>query len=455
MTAGNVPWAVLALACFLAPIADAAPPTPDEKPSTRPATKAEQAAEAFADGRKAFFRRDYKAAAVLLAKAVKLDGEKPRYQYYLGRALQEDGKLDEAIKVLAAIRAAQPRHIEAGRSLGEIYYGRKQWEKVAEVLEPLRQIKHDYQISHQLAEAYFNLGEYKKALKEYREALRLNDKAAEDWYQVGNLRLLELQYKRAADAYEKAAALGIDEALLHYKLGTAYFNMRNFLGVVAMKKIIGGKSGELRDGVYLLSAAADRKDFFNVCPKRSAVFQIKLAMTGGISGWDVRFMFANIFYHARHFKKVEGMYAGLDKNIPKGTPTSTQALWSYYRAQTAFHLDKHDEMLDLIEKAIKSEPKTYEAAKVEARYKIAAYHRARENYDDYIKHMLEVIRLEPQVDRYHLELGDIYHTLGRKAEALAQFKIVLELAPEHPQQVRLTNLITQLTRKIEQAKEAG
>ena len=98
MTGRSLLWAVLAsaIALMVAPRAVLAQ-TDEKEPTTRPATKAEQAAEAFADGRKAFFRRDYKTAATLLTQAVKLDAEKLQYQYYLGRALQEDGKLDEAI----------------------------------------------------------------------------------------------------------------------------------------------------------------------------------------------------------------------------------------------------------------------------------------------------------------------------------------------------------------------
>ena len=99
----------------------------------------------------------------------------------------------------------------------------------AAVLEPLLKYRHDYPTNHLLAEAKYNLGDLQAARGYFEEAVRLNPRSAADHYDLGNIYLAGNFFALAAEAYNAALSLGMQSPVLHYKLGSAYFNLRNYL----------------------------------------------------------------------------------------------------------------------------------------------------------------------------------------------------------------------------------
>ncbi|KKL12963.1 hypothetical protein LCGC14_2530510, partial [marine sediment metagenome] len=219
--------------------------------------------------------------------AVSEDKTKTSYRLNLARAYRYAGKGEKAEKELKAILAARSDHVEAGQLLAEVHAARKQWKQVVAVLEPLLKYRHDYTTYHLLAEAKHNLNDNQKARKYFEEAVKLNPKSAADHYSLGNIYLAGNFYALAAEAYRKALALGVDSPVLRYKLGSAYFNLRNYFGRVSVVTVKAGKADTISGDWYLIEPVPGRKDVFRAAPSGSAVYQIARAAA---DGFDIEYI---------------------------------------------------------------------------------------------------------------------------------------------------------------------
>ena len=109
--------------------------------------------------------------------------------------------------------------MEAGQLLAEIHHVQQRWKEIVNVLEPLLKYRHDYSIYHMLGEATYNLDDFSKAAKYYKEAVRLNGDSALDHYQLGNIHLAKNRYARAVTSYESALRLGFEESCVALQAG--------------------------------------------------------------------------------------------------------------------------------------------------------------------------------------------------------------------------------------------
>jgi len=299
---------------------------------------------------------------------VKEDATKISYRLYLARAYYYAENQKEAQKLLAGIIKTTPDHVEAGQLLAEIYAKQKKWEDVVKVLEPLLKYRHDYPTYHLLAEARYNLNDYKEARKHFEEAVKLNPKSGSDYYQLGNIYLAGNAFALAAESYQSALRLGVQTPILHYKLGSAFFNLRNYFGKVSMVTVKGGRLGTISGDWYLIEPVPGQKDYFHAAPKDSAVYQVAKAVADGINDTpDIQFLLANIYLNGRRYKQANEMFKKLEKTIPK----EDKALFYYYYAQSAFGVHQYDEYLRLLSKAIKLDEATYKSALVDAYLKVA------------------------------------------------------------------------------------
>jgi tetratricopeptide (TPR) repeat protein len=415
-----------------------------------PITNAEQvkiseAEKQFEEGREALFQGRYDLAVKRLKKAVKEDATKISYRLYLARAYYYAENEEEAQKLLADIIKTTPDHVEAGQLLAEIYAKQKKWDGVVTVLEPLLKYRHDYPTYHLLAEARYNLNDYKEARKYFEEAVKLNPKSGSDYYQLGNIYLADNAFALAAESYQSALRLGVDTPILHYKLGSAYFNLRNYFGKVLQVTVKGGKPGTISGDWYLIEPVPGRKDLFHAAPKDSAVYQVAKAVADGINETpDIRFLLANIYLNARRYERANEMFKKLEKTIPK----EDKALFYYYYAQSAFGVHQYDEYLKLLQKAIKLDEATYKSALVDAYLKVADRYNQAGQLDEYIKYLAKAVQESPETASLHLKLGHAYEEAQQYAKAIAQWQMTLNLEPEHPKRMELLNLIEKYRKQL-------
>jgi len=393
----------------------------------------------FQDGRKAMLTGDYETAVKLLKQAVDARDAKTSYRLYLARAYRYADKPQLAEAQLKMILKSAPDHVEAGQLLGQIYAGRKDWKNTVKILEPLLKYRHDYTTYQLLAEALYNLDEHKKARKYYQEAIKLNPKNAADHYRLGNIHLAANSFALAAGSYQKALSLNLDSPVLRYKLGSAYFNLRNYFGKVSVITVKAGKPETIDGNWYLIEPQPGKKDTFRAAPSNSAIYQVARAIADGIKDRpDIHFLKANIYLNARRYARAYEMFAKIRKTIPK----EDKALFFYYYSQAAFGIDKYDEYLQLLGEAIKLDAAAYEPTLVEAYLKVAGQYNQAGNFTKYIEFLEKAVNASPQTTSLHLNLGNAYQEARQYAKAVLQWRLVLDLEPDHPDRTKLLNLIS-------------
>jgi tetratricopeptide (TPR) repeat protein len=417
---------------------------PAGRPTTRPAAaptsqQAQTAEEKFEQGRKKFFQGLYKDAIPPLEEASRTNPAKTSYRLLLAKAYRYAGRDKDAAGILEAILKENPEHVEAGVELSEMLSPAKEPDRVIGILAPLLKFKHDYPLYHMLAEAYYQKEQWEQACENYQEAVKLNPQSPQDWYQLGNIYLAQKHFARSAEAYETAGRLGIDSAVYHFKLASVYFNLRNYLGAVTTAVVLGGQAGQIKNDLLLLDAAPGRKDAFYAAPPKSAIFRIAKARQLGIDTPQIRFLEANIWLSARRFAKADAIYKAMQAE-GKLDKADLGLFWFYW-SQTALGLDDFDNFLGRLTKAIEAEPDVYKSTQADAYVTVARRYQAKGDHNRYVEYLKQAVATNPMAASLHLMLGDACWQAGLRNQAVEQYKLVLELEPDHADRVKLLNRI--------------
>jgi len=410
------------------------------EPATRPAAATQPSAEAvFQEGRDALYRGEYERAVGLLRKASEADLGKTSYRVHLARALQYAGRAGEAEKVLAGVLKSNPDHVEAGQLLGEIYFKQENWKAVVGVLEPLLKYRHDYPTYHLLAEAKYSLNDLEAAKRYYQEAVRLNAQNPADHYQLGNIHLAGNAFALAAEAYQTALRLGLRSPVLHYKLASAYFNLRNYFGPITVAEVKSGKAGMIHEEYYLVEAVPGKPSTFRVAASSSAIYHVAKAIEGAGSTDrpDLQLLRANIYLNAGRYEQAHALFKQLEPSVP----AADRALFYYYYAQAAFGKSAYEDYLRLLGEAIKLDKETYKPTLVDAYLRVAELYNSAGDLDAYIAYLTKAVGESPQTASLHLRLGHALQEAGKYPAAVIQWRMVLDLEPDHPQRLEILNLI--------------
>ena len=417
-----------------------AKPPEAKPPEAQPAQS--EAEQLFEQGRDALLQAQYDRAIELLTKAVALDGTKTSYRLHLARAYRYAGKDDKAEPIFEAILKATPDHVEAAQGLAEIFTKAARWKDVVRVLEPLLEYRHDYPTYHMLAEAHYTLGELEKASKDYEEAVKLNPQSALDHYQLGNIYLAGNFFALAAESYRSALQLGMDSPVLRYKLGSAYFNLRNYFGAIAVRTVKSGQPGTISGDWYLVEPVPGHKDVFRCAPENSAIYQVAKALADGIEPRpDIFVLRASIYLSAHRYQRAYDLFTEIGPKVPD----ADKALYYYYYAQAALGTGRYDEYLALLGKAIELDPAAYKSALVDAYLQVADQYNQAGQLDKYIQFLADAVAQSPTTASLHLKLGNAYEEDQKYDLAIAQWRMVLDLEPDHPDRLRLLNLIEKYT----------
>ena len=399
--------------------------------------------EAFDEGHRRYFLGEYAEAAAAFEKAVAEDPSSATYRLFLARTNRRMGAAEGAREILRGILEDQPEHVNAGVELAEIHAADRKFEEVLGVLEPLLRYRHEYMIYHLLAEAYHDLERLPEARRHYEEAVRLNPDSGGDHYQLGNIYLAQGRFARAADAYGKARRFGIETPLLHYKLAGALFNLRNYLGRVETRTVQGGQAGTVLDIGYLIEAAPGEQDVFLVAPAGSAIYHAENALKLGIDDPALRFMIGNIWLNAGRYARAMEIYDEVEENIAE----SDRALFHFRRAQAALGLDRLDAYLEDLQQAIALEPETYRPNLVRAYLRVAEKHNQRGDRTQYIAHLRQAVAESPDSASLHYRLAGALLETGDQEGAVREWRAVLELQEDHPDRLRILNLISRHSAK--------
>ena len=182
----------------------------------------------------------------------------------MGNALQQQGKLEEAIEAYTKALAIKPDYAEAYNNMGIVLQEQERLEEAIEAFKKALSIKPDY------AEAYYNMGnalqekgKLEEAIKAYSKALSINPDYANAYNNMGNALEYQGKLEEAVEAYTKALAVKPDYA-------EAYNNMGN-----ALKD-----QGKLEEAIEAYSKALAIK------PDYEAARTAKLHQQALICNWD-------------------------------------------------------------------------------------------------------------------------------------------------------------------------
>jgi tetratricopeptide (TPR) repeat protein len=123
------------------------------------------------------------------------------------------------------------------------------------------------------------------------------------------------------------------------------------------------------------------------------------------------------------------------------TVKDDKALFYYYFAQAAFGTGQYDRYLELLEQAIRLDPAAYKATRVDAYLSVADQYNQAGNLDKYIEYLDRAVTESPQTASLHLKLGYACEEARKLDRAVVQWRMVLDIEPDHPERTKLLNLI--------------
>ena len=137
---------------------------------------------------------------------------------------------------------------------------------------------------------------------------------------------------------------------------------------------------------------------------------------------------ATIYLNARRYAQAYEMFTKIGPTVKED-----KALFYYYYAQAAFGTGQYDRYLELLEKAIDLDPAAYKATRVDAYLAVADQYNEAGNLDKYIEFLGKAVAESPLTASLHLKLGNAYEEARKFDKAIAQWRMVLDIEPDHPQ----------------------
>ncbi|MEM3397377.1 MAG: tetratricopeptide repeat protein [Thermoplasmata archaeon] len=145
----------------------------------------------------------------------------------LGKALQDDGKVEEAIEKFRSAIAIMPDNIEAWKALGNLYMLRDDFAAAKDAFEKVvRTGKADWETWYLMGRANFRTGLVNEAIEYYEKALQIESRAPVVYMALAEIYASREKLPEAVDCYAKVLQLNPDykealqnRALLLEKLG--------------------------------------------------------------------------------------------------------------------------------------------------------------------------------------------------------------------------------------------
>jgi len=193
----------------------------------RAATK--NKATAFENLGMAFVREgNLRAGLAKLLEAVQLDPENPYLHHEVAIVYRDLGEYQRALPYFRRTLVLKPRFPEAQNNLGTLYLLLKDWDRAVECFQKAVNdvlYKTPHVAYNNLGWAYYNKGEYQKAIDRYRHATKLLPSYSLCYRNMGLAYEAVNKWDLAIDAYEKAIFFAPEYAVAYLNLGTLYLKL--------------------------------------------------------------------------------------------------------------------------------------------------------------------------------------------------------------------------------------
>jgi len=141
-------------------------------------------------------KKQYTEAAQIYSKLSQENPKDPAYLNYLGIALLQEGKLDEARKYFDRATKINRRFSDAYNNLGATYYAEKQYKKAVSQYQRSLSLKPDVaSVYTNVGYAYFAEKQIPKAMEAFHRALEIDPHVFEETGRAGSI----LSYRSVGD----------------------------------------------------------------------------------------------------------------------------------------------------------------------------------------------------------------------------------------------------------------
>jgi tetratricopeptide (TPR) repeat protein len=205
--------------------------------------KEEDAVIHFRLGRVHFNEGNYTTALEELTKAVELAPNNPEYRHLLGLTYFKGKRMyNEAIVHFKEAVKQKPNFSEAHMNLGAVYLELKSWDMAIPHFEATLEdifYRTPEGAYNNLGWAYYNKGEFQKALENYKKAVEINPRFAMAFNNMGMTYDRAENAEKAVSAFKTAIGLVPDFLEAHYNLGLVLARQKDKEGALkAFERVI-------------------------------------------------------------------------------------------------------------------------------------------------------------------------------------------------------------------------
>lgn len=183
----------------------------------------------FASGQVHFDRQDYSKAIAALVETVRLDPIHLQGRYLLGLAYQKIGCVEEAVQAFRRCSYLELKNNEVFRDLGIACYHAGYLEESQQALRRGIQLQpHDHVCPFYLGLVLMKDSKTIKDAEEFlKKSVRLNPGFCDGYRELGNLYVGQGNYKAAVRAFRDVLRLDENLVQVHYHLGFAYAMLKD------------------------------------------------------------------------------------------------------------------------------------------------------------------------------------------------------------------------------------
>ena len=395
------------------------------------------ASEECARGRAALTDGDFAEAVRLLEAAVKGTPDDLDCRFLLSRAYEADGKPRRAAAQLAEIVRRQPRHREAAVVLARRAFERNKFSRVVELLEPLRRRSDSLETCRMLGTAWYREGKLDDARRILTTALGRKGARAGDYELLGDIAMAQERFAIAVEKYAEALRRGSGGAAPHLKLARAYWGRGDYLGETARRVLQGGESGALLADGYVLDRVPGQPDVFVVSSTESAIFHAHQALKLGSNTTETRLLLGDVWLGARRWRRATAEY----RRIKDQVPDAKRAAYFHSYARAVWGMGDVEGFVSRMERAAELDRATYGPLLGRAYVDAAEWYNQEGHLPKYIEYMRRAVARAPGSSELRYRLGNALGEHGRWDDAVLQWRIALELRPDHPDRARMLGLI--------------
>jgi tetratricopeptide (TPR) repeat protein len=191
-----LPAIVLVPSLFIPPLGVQSSSLRAQEDSVAPAAPATQREKDELQARIFMAKKQYTEAAQVYSKLSQENPKDPAYLNYLGIALLQEGKLDEARKYFDRATKVNRRFSDAYNNLGATYYAEKNYKKAVSQYQRSLSLKPDVaSVYTNIGYAYFAEKQLPKAMEAFHRALEIDPHVFEETGRAGSI----LSYRSVAD----------------------------------------------------------------------------------------------------------------------------------------------------------------------------------------------------------------------------------------------------------------